>query len=164
MQDFSACMHFLNDDVWNALVSSSTSTQLQRADKLTRYLTEQLGLRHASEPTCAMICAMVGRNEQEPARQTALLATVKATLKTHSLRCIQAGVPLPGNEYLPVLPSCFDELPEAVRAHFGAGAFAAIPDSVNVEAIVSLARMYPLRNTNRQIQLQRQLQQGTMVG
>ena len=45
MQDFRSCIQFLNDELGNVLVSSSTSTKLQRVDKLTRYLTEQLGLQ-----------------------------------------------------------------------------------------------------------------------
>jgi hypothetical protein len=159
MQDYRTCIHFLNDEVWTTLVDSPTSTQLQRVEKLTRYLIYDLGLRHASEPTCAMIGAMVARYEQDPARQSALLQTVKACLKTHSLRAIQAGRSLPGNQYLEVLPGTFDELPEAVRNHFGLGAFSAIPVSVDAEAVASLARMYPLRSTKRQMALQRQLNQ-----
>ena len=69
MQDYRTCIHFLNDEVWTTLVDSPTSTQLQRVEKLTRYLIYDLGLRHASEPTCAMIGAMVARYEQDPARQ-----------------------------------------------------------------------------------------------
>ena len=165
MQDYRNCIYFLNDEVWTTLVACPTMTQLQRVDKVTRYLIYELGLRHPSEPSCAMVGAMVARSEQDPSRQSALLQTVKACLKAHALRAIQSGRPLPGNEYLEVLPLSFAELPEGVRNHFGAGAFSAVPRSVDAEAVAALARMYPLRSTNRQVQLQRQLQQpGTGFG
>ena len=45
---------------------------------------------------------------------------------------------MPGTKYLEVLPVSFAELPEGVRNHFGAGAFSAVPQPVDVEADVAV--------------------------
>eukprot|EP00435_Cladocopium_sp_Y103_P008762 s2016_g2.t1 len=163
MQDFRTFPYFLTAEVWSYLEPSSVP-QMNRMEKLSRFMVNVLGLRHPSEPTMAMMCALICRTETEPSRLSASLQMLKTVLKTNTVRAMNQGVALPGGVYLETLPSAFADLPDVVRQHFAGVVFVAPPQAVNVSEVMQLARGIPLRNTHRTMALQRQVQQALPFG
>ena len=158
MQDFRAFPLFLRQEIWDDLANPD-QTQLTRVDRLARYLVNELGLRHPSEPSQAVMSALVGArdNLQIPQLRT-LLQTVKSVVRRTVTRANHAGIALPAGTYLEVLPNQVQELPDAVRQQVAPGGFAAVPANVSLDVVWQTARTIPLRSTHRDVQLQRQLE------
>jgi len=161
LQDFKSCSLFLSEEVWKTLTAGTAHSALHRADVLVNYLVETLGLRHPSEPTNAVITALVACCSGENSMQLqTLLQTVKSVLRTRTTRARISGLPLPAGAYIEVLPNQVDELPSNIRVAVAPQGFAAIPDGVDLATVLQTARLIPLRSTHREVQMQRQLQQG----
>ena len=163
MQDFRAFPLFLRQEIWDDLANPD-QTQLTRVDRLARYLVNELGLRHPSEPSQAVMSALVGArdNLQIPQLRT-LLQTVKSVVRTTVTRANHAGIALPAGTYLEVLPNQVQELPDAVRQQVAPGGFAAVPANVSLDVVWQTARTIPLRSTHRDVQLQRQLERSENI-
>ena len=160
MQDYKSCCFFLRQSVWDMLLAEPPLAPLQRVEAVVGFLVNSLGLRHPNEPSVAVIAALcVCREQQTMLQLQSLFATVKSVLRTVIARARMAGTPLPGNTYIEVLPCNVDELPLAVRQAAAPQGFAAIPGSIDHQEIMRVARSIPLRSTNRQVQLQRQMEQ-----
>ena len=141
--------------------AGTAHTALLRADVLVNYLVDTLGLRHRSEPTNAVITALVACCSGENSMQLqTLLQTVKSVLRTRTTKARVSGLPLPAGAYIEVLPNQVDELPSNIREAVAPQGFAAIPDGVDLATVLQTARLIPLRSTHREVQTQRQLQQG----
>lgn len=156
MQDWTLLPQILTRAVWQVLLSTE-ERQLKKIDCLVKYLVS-FGLRHPSERTCAVVCALVSRNdgmEGDAPRQVALLATVKSVFKTCITRAKQAGTPLPGG-YLAVLPADPGNLPQALRSRFEL-----VASPVEVAPVLELAFAWALRSSNRTVLLHR-AQQGAL--
>ena len=157
LQDWTGLPQILTREVWQVL-ESREERQLKKIDVLVKYLVT-FGLRHPTERTCAVICALIARNdgmEADTPRQVALLATVKSVLKTSITRAKQAGMSLPGG-YLAVLPADPGNLPQALRSRFDL-----VVSPVELVPVMHLAHSWALRASNRSVQLAR-LQQGAIV-
>ena len=152
MQDFRTFPSYLTEEIWGCL------------ERLTRFMVNVLGLRHPSEPTMALMCALICRSERDASRLAAALQTLKTVLKMNTVRATQQGLALPGGLYLEVLPSAFAELPDVVRRDLASVAFVAPPETVNVDEVMQLSRGIPLRATHRAMTLQRQMQQSVPFG
>lgn len=163
MQDFRAFPIFMRQEIWDDLANPD-QTQLTRVDRLARYLVNELGLRHPSEPSQAVMSALVGArdNLQIPQLRT-LLQTVKSVVRTTVTRANHAGIALPAGTYLEVLPNQVQELPDAVRQQVAPGGFAAVPANVSLDVVWQTARTIPLRSTHRDVQLQRQLERSENI-
>ena len=162
MQDYRSCCLFLTVPIWNELTVTPLASALHRADAVVGYLVNSLGLRHPSEPSLAVITALVAcRSEENLAQLQSLLATVKAVMRTMVSRARISGLPLPAGHYVETLPNQVAQLPVAVREAAAPEGFAQIPDCVDLDKILQTARAIPLRSTHRDVQLQRQLQQGS---
>eukprot|EP00438_Fugacium_kawagutii_P017172 Skav229163 [mRNA] locus=scaffold1381:228696:229958:- [translate_table: standard] len=156
MQDWTLLPQILTREVWAVLLSTE-ERQLKKADVLVKHLVS-FGLRHPSERTCAVICALVARSdglEGDTPRQVALLSTVKSVLKTNITGAKQAGTPLPGG-YLTSLPADTGNLPLALRTRFDL-----VVSPVEVAPVLELAFSWALRSTNRSVLLHR-FQQGAL--
>jgi hypothetical protein len=83
------------------LKAGTAHTALLRADVLVNYLVDTLGLRHPSEPTNAVITALVACCSGENSMQLqTLLQTVKSVLRTRTTRARISGLPLPAGAYI----------------------------------------------------------------
>ena len=101
LQDFKSCSLFLSEEVWKTLKAGTAHTALLRADVLVNYLVDTLGLRHPSEPTNAVITALVACCSGENSMQLqTLLQTVKSVLRTRTTRARISGLPLPAGAYI----------------------------------------------------------------
>ena len=154
MQDYMTFPWNLSQEIWDALADRKMS-QVSRVDRLVRHLVNNLGMRHPTEPSMAVIASLV--NLTIPQLLT-LLQTVKSVLKTTVTRAGHAGIPLPAGRYLEVLPNQVAELPSDVAQAMAPGGFASPPVSVDLNVVWQTARTIPLRNTHRDVQLQRQLE------
>lgn len=167
MQDYRAMALYLTDEIWAGLAASDRS-QLAKVDLLVRYVLNQSGLRHPSEPTNAVVAAIVAQQQPVGVVMTSLLSTVKSTIKTITVRAMQSGVALPAGEYTETLPNAPQDLSDQLRQHFAAAniVFVQPPPRVSIDEILQVARGTPLRSTHRSVQLQRQLQeqQQNMLG
>ena len=162
MQDYRSCCLFLTVAIWNELTVTPLASALHRADAVVGYLVNSLGLRHPSEPTLAVITALVAcRSDENLVQLQSLLATVKSVMRTMVSRARISGVPLPAGQYIETLPNQVAQLPVAVQEASAPSGFAAIPACVDLDKILQKARAIPLRSTHRDVQLQRQLQQGS---
>lgn len=164
MQDFRTFPSYLTEEIWGYLEQSPPLPQMNRMERLTRFMVNVLGLRHPSEPTMALMCALICRSERDASRLAAALQTLKTVLKMNTVRATQQGLALPGGLYLEVLPSAFAELPDVVRRDLASVAFVAPPETVNVDEVMQLSRGIPLRATHRAMTLQRQMQQSVPFG
>ena len=166
MQDYRAFPLFLSQEIWDALADRRV-TQLGRVDRLARYLVNTLGLRHPTEPSMAVVASLVGHMENvTDAEVFKLVPTVKSVLKTTVTRAKQGGIPLPAGRYLENLPNQVQDLPSDVTQQVAPAGFAVPPTSLDLNAVWQTARTIPLRNTHRDVQLQKQLesQQNVMLG
>lgn len=103
---------------------------------MVRYLVNNLGMRHPSEPSMAVVAALVGQEDKLSIPQlVTLLQTVKSVLKTTVTRAGHAGIPLPAGRYLEVLPNQVAELPNDVSQVVAPSGFAAPPVSVDLNAV-----------------------------
>ena len=84
-------------------------------------------------------------------------------MRTMVSRARISGVPLPPGQYVETLPNQVAQLPVAVQEAVAPSGFAAIPACVDLDKILQKARAIPLRSTHRDVQLQRQLQQGSVA-
>ena len=160
MQDYKFCCLFFRQSLWDTLLAEPAPSPLQRVDAVVGYLVGSLGLRHPSDPTVAVITAVCAAGaEQSMMQLQSLFATVKSVLRTATARARMVATPLPGNVYIEVLPNNADELPVAVRQAAAPQGFAPIPATIDHQEILRVARSIPLRSTNRQVQLQRQMEQ-----
>lgn len=76
MQDYRSCCLFLTVAIWNELTVTPLASALHRADAVVGYLVNSLGLRHPSEPTLAVITALVAcRSDENLVQLQSLLAT-----------------------------------------------------------------------------------------
>ena len=158
MQDYRSFPLYLSQEVWDSLADRRISP-LSRVDRLVRYLVNNLGMRHPSEPSMAVMAALVGQQDNLTIPQLlTLLQTVKSVLKTTVTRAGHAGIPLPAGRYLEALPNQVAELPSDVAQAMAPGGFAAPPATVDLNVVWQTARTIPLRNTHRDVQLQRQLE------
>ena len=164
MQDFRTFPYYLTEEIWGYLEQSPPLPQMNRMERLTRFMVNVLGLRHPSEPTMAAMCALICRTERDASRLAAALQTLKTVLKTNTVRATQQGLALPGGRYLEVLPSAFAELPDVVRRDLAGVAFVFPPETVNVDEVMQLSRGIPLRATHRTMTLQRQMQESSPFG
>ena len=166
MQDYKSCCLFFSQALWDTLLAEPAPSALQRVDAVVGYLVGTLGLRHPSEPTVAVITAVCAAGAEQSGMQLqSLFVTVKSLLRTATARARLKSTPLPGNVYIEVLPNNVDELPLAARQAAGPHGFAPIPATMDHQEILRLARSIPLRSTNRQVQLQRQMEQhGQFLG
>ena len=159
MQDYRSMVVFLTEEILSGLAASDRS-QLGKVDLLVRHVVNQLGLRHASEPTNAVLAAIVAQHLSPGVEMTALLQTCKSVMKTATVRATQSGIQLPAGEYIQTLPNAPDQLSAALRQHF-AGVnlvFVPPPPRVSIDEVLQVARGMPLRSSHRQVQLQRQMQ------
>eukprot|EP00438_Fugacium_kawagutii_P004525 Skav212558 [mRNA] locus=scaffold2158:81718:82995:+ [translate_table: standard] len=157
MQDWFSFPLYLTEAVWAKVRAEERS--LAKIDAVIKHLTE-LGLRHPSERTLAVVCSLVAHCSSEPlsqdvSRQTALLSTVKSVARTNVTRAKQLGVPLPAG-YLTVLPRNTAEAPPGIQALFANG-FTVPP--VPLEPIWEQAIQWPLRDTHASVRLARQVSQ-----
>ena len=158
MQDYRSFPLYLSQEIWDALADRKMS-QVSRVDRLVRHLVNNLGMRHPTEPSMAVIASLVGQQDNLTIPQLlTLLQTVKSVLKTTVTRAGHAGFPLPAGRYLELLPNQVAELPSDVAQAMAPGGFAAPPASVDLNVVWQTARTIPLRNTHREVQLQRQLE------
>ena len=165
MQDYRSFPLYLSQEIWDALADRKMS-QVSRVDRLVRHLVNNLGMRHPTEPSMAVIASLVGQQDNLTIPQLlTLLQTVKSVLKTTVTRAGHSGIPLPAGRYLELLPNQVAELPSDVAEAMAPGGFAAPPMSVDLNVVWQTARTIPLRNTHREVQLQRQLgnQQNTLA-
>eukprot|EP00435_Cladocopium_sp_Y103_P023316 s2895_g5.t1 len=160
LQDYKSCALFLSQEVWDKLMATPSLPALQRADAVVAYLVNTLGLRHPSEPTFAVITALIAcRSDESLIQLQSLLATVKSLMKTVTTRARISGLPLPAGTYIEALPNQVDQLPANVRLAAAPQGFAAVPNGIDISVILQQARAIPLRSTHRDVQLQRQLEQ-----
>ena len=164
MQDWRTFPFFLTQELWTHLEETPGLPQMNRMERLSRFLVNVLGMRNPSEQTMAVMCALICRTEMDPSRLSASLQTLKTVLRTHLCRAVQQGLAVPGGVHVELLPSSFAELPDVVRQHLAGVAFVAPPDTVNVAEVLQHARGIPLRNTHRSATLQRQMQQPLLFG
>eukprot|EP00435_Cladocopium_sp_Y103_P021328 s1875_g5.t1 len=158
MQDYRNFLLYLTAPLWNMLEGGdATVSQLRKIEVVCTHLVNQLGLRHASEPTQSVLVALFGRR-LDALQQSALLQTIKSVLRTTTMRARQVGTPLPGNHYLLRLPAGQAELPDAFRAHVATLGITPAPPGVNLEEIWQAARATPLRSRNQQLVLQQAAQ------
>ena len=160
MQDYRSLVGYLTEEIWKDLAASDRS-QLAKVDRVVKHAVYQLGLRHPSEPTNAIVAAIVAQQQPSDSVMTSLLATVKSVMRTITVRAMQSGVALPGGQYIESLPSAPQDLSEQLQQHFAAAkiSFVQPPRGVSVDEILQMARGTPLGSTHRSVQLQRQLQQ-----
>ena len=119
-----------------------------------RHLVNNLGMRHPTEPSMAVIASLVGQQDNLTIPQLlTLLQTVKSVLKTTVTRAGHSGIPLPAGRYLELLPNQVAEFPSDVAEAMAPGGFAAPPMSVDLNVVWQTARTIPLRNTHREVQL-----------
>ena len=167
MQDYRSMVVYLTEEIWTGLAAADRS-QLAKVDLLVRHVVERLGLRHPSEPTQAVLAAIVAQHLPAGVAMTPLLQTVKSVVKTAVIRATQSGIPFPAGEYIQTLPNAVQDLSLGLQQHFAAAnlVFAAPPPRVSIDEILQVARGMPLRSTHRTVQLQRQLheQQQNMFG
>ena len=168
MQDYRSFPLYLSQEIWDALadLADRKMSQVSRVDRLVRHLVNNLGMRHPTEPSMAVIASLVGQQDNLTIPQLlTLLQTVKSVLKTTVTRAGHSGIPLPAGRYLELLPNQVAELPSDVAEAMAPGGFAAPPMSVDLNVVWQTARTIPLRNTHREVQLQRQLgnQQNTLA-
>ena len=157
MQDYRSFPFYLSQEIWDVLADRKMS-QVSRVDRLVRHLVNNLGMRHPTEPSMAVIASLVGQQDNLTIPQLlTLLQTVKSVLKTTVTRAGHSGIPLPAGRYLDLLPNQVSELPNDVAQAVAPGGFAAPPTSVDLNVVWQTARTIPLRNRHRDVQLQRQL-------
>lgn len=154
MQDWFAFPVYLTERVWDQLRSEDRS--LAKIDSVLKHLTD-LGLRHPSERTLAVVCSLVvacstEQLAQDVAREAALLATVKSVARTNITRAKQLGTPLPGG-YVNMLSRNPAEAPAGIQALFPNGY--AVP-RVPLEPVWERAVTWPLRDTHAAVRLARQ--------
>ena len=161
MQDYRNLLYFLSESVWSALASEPQPSHLQAINVVVTYLVNDLGLRHPTEPTMAVVAALVGARSslRFGLQLQSVLGIVKSVMKTVTTRARQAGLPLPAGRYLLALPENSEGLPADFLQHVAPQGFANVPDGFDGMAIMNAARAIPLRNTHRDLQLQRQLDQ-----
>eukprot|EP00438_Fugacium_kawagutii_P002331 Skav205344 [mRNA] locus=scaffold418:22807:23232:+ [translate_table: standard] len=119
MQDWFAFPVYLSERVWAKIRSEDRS--LAKIDSVLKFLTD-LGLRHPSERTLAVVASLVAACTEEPlaqdiSRQVALLATVKSVARTNITRAKQLQAPLPAG-YITVLPRNATDASAALTALF----------------------------------------------
>ena len=61
MQDYRSMVVYLTEEIWTGLAAADRS-QLAKVDLLVRHVVERLGLRHPSEPTQAVLAAIVAQH------------------------------------------------------------------------------------------------------
>ena len=164
MQDWRNFPFFLAQEIWKHLEETPGLPQMNRMERLSRFLVNVLGMRNPSEQTMAVMCALICRTEMDSSRLSASLQTLKTVLRTTICRAAQQGLAVPGGLHVEVLPSTFAELPDVVRQHLVGVAIVAPPDTVNVAEVLQHAKGIPLRNTHRSVALQRQMQQPLQFG
>ena len=164
MQDWRNFPFFLTQEIWKYLEETPGLPQMNRMERLSRFLVNVLGMRNPSEQTMAVMCALICRTEMEPSRLSASLQTLKTVLRTTICRAAQQGLAVPGGLHVEVLPSTFAELPAVVCQNLVGVAIVAPPDTVNVAEVLQHAKGIPLRTTHRSVALQRQMQQPLQFG
>ena len=164
-QDYRTLVHFLTEDVWNALRDRERS-QLAKVDVLCRYLVETLGLRYPSEPTFASVAAVAQCFVNAGNDLTSLLGTCKSVMKTTTVRAQQASRALPAEEYIVVLPVAPSGFSVGLQQHFNQNnvVFSAVPEGISAEVVMQTAASIPLRSTHRSIQLQKKIQEQQSMG
>ena len=135
MQDYRSFPLYLSQEIWDALADRKMS-QVSRVDRFVRHLVNNLGMRHPTEPSMAVIASLVGQQDNLTIPQLlTLLQTVKSVLKTTVTRAGHSGIPLPAGRYLELLPNQVAELPSDVAEAMALGGFAAPPMSVDLNVV-----------------------------
>jgi len=60
MQDYRSFPFYLSQEIWDVLADRKMS-QVSRVDRLVRHLVNNLGMRHPTEPSMAVIASLVGQ-------------------------------------------------------------------------------------------------------
>ena len=154
MQDWRSFAAFLSADVWQTVLR--TDLQMFHVLQVVAGHLVKLGLRAPSEPTQAMVAALMVRRIGGRADDSTLLRNtylhVKAQLGTIMLKAKGDGQPIPGGVYMVDLPADPSQVCEETRA-------VAFPDGVtpadtfSLVELVAIARNVPLRNTNNNVKL-----------
>ena len=103
LQDWMTYPVFMREAMWDILLSQET--QLKKMDTIVQGMVE-MGLRHPSERTLCMVCALVVHTapeqqqqrqiEEDAQRSSSMLSTVKSVAKKLATRAKQLQVPLLG--------------------------------------------------------------------
>lgn len=155
MQDWFAFPVYLSERVWSKIRSDERS--LAKIDSVLKFLVE-LGLRHPSERTLAVVASLVAACTAEPianeiSRQTAVLATVKSVARTNITRAKQLQQALPAG-YINVLPrNPVTDASAALMALFPHG-FTDPP--IPLEPVWERAVTWPLRESHSSVRLVKQ--------
>lgn len=84
MQDWRTFPFFLTQEIWKHLEETPGLPQMNRMERLSRFLVNVLGMRNPSEQTMAVMCALICRTEMDPSRLSASLQTLKTAMETAS--------------------------------------------------------------------------------
>lgn len=153
MQQWQNFPYYMRQEQWDLL--RSEERQLNKIKILGQMLVT-MGLRCPSERTYCMVCALLCHTasqeqhrmiEEDVNRATALLTTVKSTLKTLITRARQLGTPLLDGQYVVELPSNPNDLPGLMfQQIFATSPPVAPPMDINV--IWRSANAWACRSTN----------------
>ena len=92
MQDFRAFPAYLTEEIWGYLEQVPRLPQMNRMEKLSRFMVNVLGLRHPSEPTMALMCALICLHETDASRLAAALQTLKTVVKNQYHASNHSGI------------------------------------------------------------------------
>ena len=149
IQDWRALPAYLPDCLWDRMMDKNEQL-MSLVEGITNHLIH-MGLRAPSEPTQALIAAIVIKRGSRPVDDPVYLRTcfVNVKIQVSSLlsKAKSDQKSLPG-DYLLELPARVADAPEAVRQ-------IAFPDGNHVQPrldvpdLIDIARSIPLRSTNR---------------
>jgi hypothetical protein len=153
MQQWQNFPYYMRKEQWDVL--RSEERQLNKIKILGQMLVT-MGLRCPSERTYCMVCALLCHTasqeqhrmiEEDVNRATALLTTVKSTLKTLITRARQLGTPLLDGQYVVELPSNPNDLPGLMFQQIFATSPPVAPP-MDINTIWRSANAWACRSTN----------------
>eukprot|EP00435_Cladocopium_sp_Y103_P046992 s115_g13.t1 len=158
MQDWMTYSVFMRGPMWEMLQKANGESQLRKIETVLQAMVD-MGLRHPSERTLCMVCALIVHASPDPqarlveedaVRATSLLATVKSVAKRLVTRAKQLNTPLLGGEYVVTLPGTVGELPWNLQQQMF-HTIAPFPPPMDLNPIWRSANAWVCRNTNARL-------------
>eukprot|EP00435_Cladocopium_sp_Y103_P053198 s230_g17.t1 len=140
------------------LQRANGESQLRKIEMVLQAMVD-MGLRHPSERTLCMVCALLVHASPDPqarlveedaVRAASMLATVKSVAKRLVTRAKQLNTPLLGGEYVVTLPGSVGELPWNLQQQMF-HTIAPFPPPMDLNPIWRSANAWVCRTTNARL-------------